>query len=261
MSAPVAPLRWAEQSGPELRALFADDPDCVALIPIGATEQHGPHLPTGTDTIIATALADALSGKGSAVVLPPLVLGASQWHGTVLGGTIALTGAEVATLADGYARWAVHTGVRKLLFVNGHVGNAAPLWLACDQLRFSVGQLAVGVLQWWNLNAAIAAEAVADAEDWHANRAETSLMLAVAPELVRLDLAATADEPDRSTELVFRYGAGGLTRNGVTGSPSQASADLGARLWRDIVTAGRSVVAQARLERPPLTSADTEASP
>ena len=64
---------WEELTSAQLADRLAADPDCVALIPVGATEQHGPHLPVGTDTIIATALAEAAAAT-VAVVLPPLAI-------------------------------------------------------------------------------------------------------------------------------------------------------------------------------------------
>ena len=73
----------------------------------------------------------------------------------------------------------------------------------------------------------VAAEAVRDGDDVHANRAETSLMLALAPELVHLDRLADADDPDRTADLVFRYTAPALSTNGVTGRPSEATVELG----------------------------------
>ena len=243
--------RWAELTGPALRALFADDPACVALIPVGATEQHGPHLPVGTDTIVATAISDAAAAPGGAMVLPPVPVGASWWHGTELGGTLALAGERVAELVVEHVRWAAHTGVRRVLFVNGHVGNSAPLWLACDRLRLERPDLRVGVLEWWRLTPAITAEVTVDAEDWHAHRAETALMLAIAPELVDLTAAKGADDPDRTAGLVFRYAVGQVSRAGVTGRPSEATVELGERLWADVVAAAREVVARARVERPP----------
>jgi len=244
--------RWAELTGPALRALFADDPACVALIPVGATEQHGPHLPVGTDTILATAISDAAAARGGAIVLPPVPVGASWWHGTELGGTLALAGERVAELVVEHVRWAAHTGVRRVLFVNGHVGNTAPLWVACDRLRFEHPDLRVGVLEWWRLTPAITAEVTVDAEDWHAHRAETALMLAIAPELVDLTAAKVADDPDRTAGLVFRYAVGQVSQTGVTGRPSEATVELGERLWADVVAAAREVVARARVERPPL---------
>jgi len=243
--------QWAERTGPALRALFTDDPACVALIPVGATEQHGPHLPVGTDTIVATAIADAAAAPGGAIVLPPVPVGASWWHGTQLGGTLALAGERLAELVVEHVRWAAHTGVQRVLFVNGHVGNSAPLWLACDRLRFERPDLRVGVLEWWRLTPAIAAEVTADAEDWHAHRAETALMLAIAPELVDLAEAKTADDQDRTAGLVFRYAVAQVSRTGVTWRPSEASVELGERLWSDIVEAARDTVARARVERPP----------
>ena len=92
----------------------------------------------------------------------------------------------------------------------------------------------------------------ADAADWHANRAETSLMLALAPELVDVDAAAGADDPDRSTGLVLRYTVEELTAAGVTGRPSEATTALGAALLGDVVAALVALVRRARDEEPPL---------
>ena len=78
---------WEELTSAQLADRLAVDPDCVALIPVGATEQHGPHLPVGTDTIIATALADTAAGE-VAVVLPPLPFGAQDAYRTGFAGEI-----------------------------------------------------------------------------------------------------------------------------------------------------------------------------
>jgi len=107
--------QWAELTSPQLAGRLAADPECVALIPVGATEQHGPHLPVGTDTIIATALADAAAGD-AAVVLPPLPFGASYFHGTRLAGTVAFSGEETAAAAGLVAEACVDSGFRRLLF-------------------------------------------------------------------------------------------------------------------------------------------------
>jgi creatinine amidohydrolase len=239
-------------SAPTLSTLLGAQPDLVGLVPVGATEQHGPHLPVGTDTIVAEELCLAVSRAGDAVVLPTLACGASLWHGTDLAGTLALTGEDVAHQAVALARWASRSGLTKVLFVNGHVGNTAALSLACDRLRFEQPELQVGVVEWWRLDGRIAAEAVNDAEDWHANRAETSLMLAIRPELVDVVAASTADDEDRSSGLVFRYGAARLTTNGVTGSPSRATTEGGTELWGLIVEAAIALVSRAKVESPPL---------
>lgn len=243
---------WAELTSLQLAERFAADPETVVLIPVGATEQHGPHLPVGTDTIVAAALADAAAAE-SALVLPPLALGASQFHGTELAGTIACTGEETAGAAYRVAAACADSGARRVLFVNGHVGNAAPLWIACDNFRRRFPDSGVGVMQWWDLTPDIARRATADAVDWHANAAETSLMLVLRPELVDVERMREADDPDRTAGVVFRYPVQHVSTNGVTGHPSRASKAFGLELWTDVVTAARELVSRAHDEVPPLT--------
>lgn len=243
--------RWNELTSAQLAARIDADPDCIALIPVGATEQHGPHLPVGTDTIIATELAEAAAGE-SAVVLPALAFGASFFHGSKLAGTVAFSGEETAAAASLVAEACVDSGFRRVLFVNGHVGNAAPLWIACDGFRRTFGDRRIGVMQWWDLTPDIARRATEDAIDWHANAAETSLMLALRPELVDTDEMATADDPDRTEGAVFRYAVQHVSTNGVTGYPSRATKSLGLELWRDVVSAARDTVERAHDERAPL---------
>lgn len=244
--------RWEELTSTELARRVAADPDCVGLIPVGATEQHGPHLPIGTDTIIAAALADAAAGD-LAVVLPPIAYGASFFHGTTMAGTVAASGTETAAAALRVARACVASGVKRLLFVNGHVGNAAALWIACDEFRREFPDGRIGVMQWWELTPEIAGHATADAVDWHANAAETSLVMALRPELVDVDALAGADDPDRTAGTVFRYALAQVSTNGVTGHPSRASAEFGVQLWSDVVDAATEMVRRAHRERAPLS--------
>lgn len=243
--------RWGELSSAQLADRIDADPDCVALIPVGATEQHGPHLPVGTDTIIATELAEAAAGE-SAVVLPALAFGASFFHGSKMAGTVAFSGEEAAAAAGLVAEACVDSGFRRVLFVNGHVGNAAPLWIACDGFRRTFGDRRIGVMQWWDLTPDIARRATEDAVDWHANAAETSLMLALRPELVDTVEMQTADDPDRTEGVVFRYAVQHVSTNGVTGYPSRATKAFGLDLWRDVVAAARDTVERAHDERAPL---------
>lgn len=242
---------WAELSSIQLAARFAADPDTVALIPVGATEQHGPHLPVGTDTVVASALADAAAGQ-VALVLPAVAFGASYFHGTELAGTIACSGEDVAVAAFRVAEACADSGVRRVLFVNGHVGNAAPLWIACDKFRRRFPDSGVGVMQWWDLTPDIARRATADAVDWHANAAETSLMLVLRPELVDVDHMRDADDPDRTAGVVFCYPVRDVSTNGVTGYPSRATKAFGLELWNDVVAASREMVARAHDEVAPL---------
>ena len=245
----VVAWRWSEAAWPALTGLADTE---VGLVPVGATEQHGPHLPTATDTIIATAMCEAASDRCGAPVLPAIPLGASYGHGTGLPGTVSLTPELLAAIVRQYAEWAATSGLRRLLFVNAHFGNSASLGIATDHLRLFRPDLRVGVVEWWTLDPVVAAETVADGDDLHANRAETSVVLAVAPELVDRDAMAGADDPDRTGDLVFRYTAPSLSTNGVTGRPSEATVELGELLVARTADALAERVERGRREEPPL---------
>ena len=244
--------RWEEEASVDLADLAGRGEGEVGLVPVGATEQHGPHLPTGTDTIIATELCERASERTGAPVLPAIAVACSYGHGTRLPGTLSLTPELLAAVVRQYAEWAATSGLTRLLFVNAHFGNAAALGIATDHLRLFRPDLRVGVLNWWALDPEVARETILEGEDVHAHRAETSVMLALAPELVHLDRAATADDPDRTSDLVFRYTAPALSRNGVTGRPSEATPELGARLVELTVAAIVDRVERGRHEKPPL---------
>jgi creatinine amidohydrolase len=244
--------RWEDQAWPELTDLAGMGEGEVGLVPVGATEQHGPHLPTSTDTVIATALCHRASERTGTPVLPPIPVGCSYGHGAIIPGTISLSPELLAAVARQYAEWAAMSGLTKLIFVNAHFGNSAALNTATDHLRLFRPDLQVGAVDWWTLDTEVAAEAVVDGTDVHAHRAETSVMLTVAPELVHFDRLTTADDPDRTERLVFRYTVPALSTNGVTGRPSEATQQLGERLVTLTVNALVRLVERGRLEKPPL---------
>ncbi len=245
---------WAELTADEIGALAG--PGAVGLVPVGATEQHGPHLPTGTDTIIATALCAAASAATGAIVLPPIVVGCSYGHGTGLPGTLSLSPAQLAATVRQWAEWAATSNLTRLLFVNAHAGNEAGLSTGTDHLRLHRPDLRVGFVTWWNLSDDLRREMLADGPDAHANQAETSLMRVIAPDLVRLERLADADDEDRTAGLVFRYTAPALSANGVTGRPSASSPQQGAALRSRIIAALTDLVERGRAEEPPFDLPD-----
>jgi creatinine amidohydrolase len=249
---PAGPLCWEDLTWPEIEDLLRQRPQEVAVLPVGATEQHGPHLPTGTDTIIANGLCRAVSATTGALVLPSITIGCSYGHGTSFPGTLSFSPEQLARAVQGVVEWAATSGVCRVLAVNGHFGNQTSLSLAGDHLRHTRPDLRFGSLNWWNLTPALSAETLADGEDVHANRAETALMLALAPERVRMEQLATADDPDRTEGLVFRYTAPWLSANGVTGCPSLATAEMGRSLLDQIVSVMSDRVERGRVEEPPL---------
>lgn len=188
----------------------------IVVVPVGSVEQHGPHLPLDTDTRIAVAVAEgAARGMDRVAVAPAVAYGASGEHAG-LPGTLSI-GLEVLEAVVVELCRSAGPEVRAICFVNGHGGNTAGLRRALETVA-SEGRRAVG---WW--------PAVPPGGDLHAGRTETSVLLALAPELVRLDRAAPgATEPLHV--LWARMRAGGVrsvSANGVLGDPTGASAAEG----------------------------------
>ncbi|MFS4487875.1 mycofactocin biosynthesis peptidyl-dipeptidase MftE [Dietzia kunjamensis] len=199
----------------------------LAVLPLGATEQHGPHLPPETDTLLATATARALAPR-DVRVLPGLAYGASGEHqsfdGTVSIGTEALAG-TIIELGRSVSAWA-----DRLVVVNGHGGNVDALRLAVPRLRYEGRDAA------W-----LPCRTSEDPTDTHAGHAETSLLLHLHPDLVRVDLAAPGCvEPlPRILPALREGGVAAVSPNGVLGDPTTASADEGRRLWEALLDDAR----------------------
>ena len=200
-------------------AAWPDLPEsALLLVPLGAVEQHGPHLPLLTDTAVAGAVADAAVDRiESALLAPALAYGASGEHegfpGTVSLGTEALTGLLVE-YGRSACRWA-----GRVLLVNGNGGNLDALRAAGALLRTEGRDVA-----WWPCGV--------PGGDAHAGRTETSLMLHVEPEWV-LRSRAVAGDTTPIAELLPRLRAEGVrpvSPSGVLGDPAGASAEEGAEL-------------------------------
>lgn len=241
------PAVFEEMTWRAIRELVATGVD-LAVLPVGATEQHGPHLPVSTDTDIATAICREASRHTGVPVLPTLSISSSGAHTTKWPGTLFLSGPLLIAVVVDIAKWVASSGFHKLLIVNAHVGNVGPLKVAAGEIR-GQGTLRVGVCHWWELTREIAAEATSDASDWHANAAETSLMLHLRPSLVRADLIE--DDPDRTQGRVLGYSVAETSVEGVTSSPSQGTAERGLSLLGRIVAALADQIECAKAESLP----------
>ncbi|MBN8866490.1 MAG: mycofactocin biosynthesis peptidyl-dipeptidase MftE [Solirubrobacterales bacterium] len=195
----------------------------ILVVPLGATEQHGPHLPLGTDTAIATALVDRLgAARPAAWLVPAIAIGASGEHadfpGTLSFGSRALTTAliELGRSADHFDG---------LYFVNWHGGNTAAVHHAVAALADEGRRVA----DWQPSPGDLAGNV-----DWdlHAGRLETSLMLAIDPKSVRPDLAAAGSgaRTSRTLDRLREEGVRAVSPSGVLGDPCGATAEEGGRL-------------------------------
>jgi len=204
----------------------------LLVLPLGSTEQHGPHLPLNTDTVVASRLAQHVHYHFPQVGLaPPMPYGAAGEHkefpGTLSIGTEALTAVLVKFVRHASWSW------RHVLVVNGHGGNIEALAAAAELMRFEGRSMTVQH-----------AASGGDRADAHAGYRETSLMLHLAPAAVRLDLLEAGNT--RSLEdllpLLRAGGVRSVSPNGVLGDPRGANSAEGRRVFAEM---GANVLAQA----------------
>ncbi len=243
---------FAEMTAPELRGV--DRATTLVVAPIAACEQHGPHLPVLTDTILATAVAEGVE-RGLAdrvLLLPTLWLGASDHH-LPFGGTLTLGLPAYEQVLVELLTPLLDGGFLRFLILNGHGGNIDPLRVALRRLDRSYPRAVLTGAAYWDLAAReIAALCEGPLKQvGHACEVETSLMLHLRPELVRRGLIR--DDPDTApaalSGLTWARDFGRKTDHGVVGHPGSADAGRGGRMLAAIV--GRvGEVARAVLDLP-----------
>lgn len=227
-------MRWQEQTRERLTTLL---PEALVVLPIGATEQHGPHLATGTDALLAETAASRAAARAAAssprplILAPTLPVGASDHH-LPFGGTLSLRPETLLDVLVDVIRSVAECGGRRLVIVNGHGGNRGicSAAAAAASVRFPI---TVGYLDYWD--AATGADLRGTPLPGHAGGFETSLVLAVAPHLVE-DRAERHEPPSvPSVEGVeIQRQASWHEQNGFTDEPARASAELGQE-WLDHV--------------------------
>ena len=243
-------IEWEKLPWPDVRDCLARQP--AAILPVGATEQHGPHMGCGMDYVLADRLCRAVAWQTHVLMLPVMPYGCSIGHSRRWPGTIALQPKTLIDVVADMGRWAYYSGVRRLFIVNTHVTNAAPLRCALEMLRAEFDELMIAIFHSATLSERVRKAHFADGDDWHANDAETSLMLAQANDMVIADRLASADDPDRTDGLVFAHPVNHTSRNGVTGQPSAASVDKGQQLFSWMVEDLSSLISKGLTETSPL---------
>jgi creatinine amidohydrolase len=227
-------VEWASLKAAELRALA--ERDAVVILPVAAIEQHGPHLPVMVDTLLCTEIAVRAARKASerqpAVVAPTVWSGLSEHH-MPFGGTFTLDFPTFHALLRCLCGCIERHGFRRALLLNGHGGNDFALKVVVEQLAHEL-KLTLATATYWHL-AAHALGKILERQDnvRHACEAETSMVLALRPELVdssRFEEARTAEERGGPAGAFRSRSFAGRTRSGAIGDPTAASAEKGERL-------------------------------
>jgi mycofactocin system creatininase family protein len=210
----LADLAWPEVA--ERAAAGA-----VLAVPLGSTEQHGPHLPLSTDTDIAVALCRRLAAARPDVLVAPAVAYGSSGEHDGFAGTLSIGQAAIEQLVLELGRSATKT-FRHLLFVSAHGGNAAPCSRAVEALRSRSRDVTLFQPRWEG--------------DPHAGHHETALQLALDPERVRMDRAVTGDTRPLAVLMpeLTAYGVRAVSATGVLGDPTGATAARGIALLDDL---------------------------
>ncbi len=231
-------MKYMEMTAARLAKV--DREKTLVIVPIAAVEQHGPHMPTGTDTILCTAVAEAAEREMSSQVLitPTVWLGASSHH-LRFGATLdADLDTHITVLCD-IALSLLDDGFTRILFLNGHGGNVDPMRVAVRKLQPMYRQAVIAAGSYWDV-------AVTEREQnlqgdhkfvGHACEFETSLMLHVRPELVDQSLCNNAGElvPSEVGDVFVSRDMSQRTQAGFTGRPDLATAETGQKIFDAIV--------------------------
>jgi creatinine amidohydrolase len=208
--------RLADATWPELEAGAAEPR--TLLIPLGATEQHGPHLLLGTDSELAVALAEAAAARTPGVMVAPVLPYGSSGEHQDFAGTLSI-GAEATELVLVELGRSAAATFDRFLFVNAHGGNAAPLAAAVARLREEGRDVRRWSPRWGG--------------DAHAGRTETALMLALDEAAAVRSDRVEAGNTAPLAELIDRLrtdGVRAVSPNGVLGDPTGASVAEGCAL-------------------------------
>jgi len=221
----------------DMRDVLASGP-AIAVLPFGALEQHGPHLPLDTDTRQAEAIARGIASSLDAVLLPAIEYG-NTWGNAAFPGTVSLSVDTVAAICGDIAASLDAAGFALLVVVNGDYGNRLPLQLAAEKRAAAEKRMPVLVLDYPGL---VDIGDQVKESPWaapglcHADELETSMMLAISPGTVHPERFA-AEYPDLPPDFGQRPQAlAPLGETGVFGDPRAATAAKGEQIIAHVVT-------------------------
>lgn len=202
-----------------------------AIIPVGSLEQHGAHLPVSTDSLIAEYIAKLLSEKVGAFVLPVISYGVSFEHKPMF--NVSLRNSTLSTMLCDTCISLAENRIREIIILNGHHGNTGALQYIPQEIQSKIpSYVNIHILHYWQMMTS---------EFDHAGEVETSLVLAIAPELVHMDRAMPNSKDLSKSRAAYNSltNAPGsfpkITGNGVWGDPMKATASKGDKLIKEII--------------------------
>jgi creatinine amidohydrolase len=225
----------ADETWPDLDEYF--DAESLALVPLGSTEQHGPHLPLGTDHLIAEGFAREVAERTGYLCTPTINVGVSPHHRQFTG-TTWVDAPEFRDYVESFTRNLAYQGIDRVIFVNAHGGNVDPLREVGRRLR---DEEVLYAIEWmWDESIPDLVDELFEQNGPHGGPKETAMIQHLAPELVqedRLEAARDGGIPDVEAAETHRFGsrtfydAADNTENGVLGDQTDATAEKGAELF------------------------------
>ncbi len=245
-------MYWDQLTSPQLDIIDRSTP---VILPIAATEQHGPHLPMATDRMIGEHFCRVLEQDISEniLILPTVSVGCSEHH-TLFPGSLSLTHAHFIDQLQDIFHWVHHYGFKNLVLLNSHGGNQAAGKSFLEQFGFRHPDCRMIMLTWWQIAAKELSEIVEGGPQGtgHGGEMETSLMLSIAPHLVqREQIPAFANKPtfDWATGNLLESPRGILYRNfkqispnGTMGTPKLASPEKGEQITEVVIKALKKIL-------------------
>ncbi|BCS93868.1 creatininase family protein [Metallosphaera javensis (ex Sakai et al. 2022)] len=197
----------------------------LGIIPVGSLEQHGPHLPLGTDSIIAEAVAQRVAQVEGLLLFPTVYYGCSIEHGSLP--HVSLDDVNFINMISDILESAVRLNVKGIILVNGHGGNTQLLKVAVRRINFRQSQPLVMLADLREI------DLFSRYQDLHAGNVESSLLMFLRPELVRQDRIPTKTVFSPLTFTLFTSEKGGS--DGVVADKVEPSRELGERVFNEMV--------------------------
>jgi creatinine amidohydrolase len=220
----------------------ADRAATVAVLPVGSFEQHGDHLPLSTDTFVACAIARRLADDYNLLLLPPITISCSHEHAG-FAGSVSISSSTLSAIVRDVFASLKQSGIPKLVVTNGHGGNYVLANIVQEANLGDRQMLLYPRGEDWDDARRVAGLDTNNHEDMHGGEAETSILLANAPEMVRPSYV-DADFDVRDRRYLLTTGMAGYTKSGIIGRPSVATAEKGRALLDAFSATFRSHLAQ-----------------